>query len=163
MRYSLKNNVKSNIFSMEPPDVTGSSLTLGTAGSRRTVYLLEDNARKLAENNNATSSPSTTNPTTSGTSKNSTIPDNHSPPSTSAGATPESGPATNAASASAPPSTFLMFNRISNVLGGPVDAMGQPLLDNSGSAFSEKQSSEKTKDKKENGKQTAVWYEYGCV
>lgn len=147
---------------MEPPDVTGSSLTLGTAGSRRTVYLLEDNARKLAENNNAAGSPSTTNPTTSGTSNNTSAPGHHSPPSTSAGAPPsESGSA--AAASAAPPSTFLMFNRISNVLGGPIDAMGQPLLDNSGSALSEKQSNDKAKDKKENGKQTAVWYEYGCV
>lgn len=148
---------------MEPPDVTGSSLTLGTAGSRRTVYLLEDNARKLAENNNASNSPSTTNPNTSGTSSNTAVPDNHSPPSSTAGPSSETGQSTAAAAAAPPPSTFLMFNRISNVLGGPVDSMSQPLLDNSGSSFGEKPSSEKSKDKKENGKQTAVWYEYGCV
>lgn len=146
---------------MEPPDVTGSSLTLGTAGSRRTVYLLEDNARKLAENNNAASSASINHPTAS---SHTGLPDNHSMPSTSAGSGSESNPTAAAAAAPPPPpSTFLMFNRISNILGGTVDAMNQPLLDNSGSSTSEKQANDKAKDKKENGKESAVWYEYGCV
>lgn len=141
---------------MEPPDVTGSSLTLGTAGSRRTVYLLEDNARKLAENNNATTSGSINNPTTTAASSSPAAPDNQSPPANASGSAAE--PA-----AAAAPSTFLMFNRISNVLGGPVDSMGQPVLDNSGSTAFVDKNADKSKEKKENGKESAIWYEYGCV
>lgn len=144
--------------SLEPPDVTGSSLTLGTAGSRRTVYLIDDNAAKLTEQKNMTAGSG------GGSASNNNASNNNVTDAT--GGSVESSPPP------PPPSTFLMFNRISNVIGGNVGSAGAGSLSPSHSSNGgEKATSSGTaKDKKKGsedgsggGKETAVWYEYGCV
>lgn len=121
--------------SLEPPDVTGSSLTLGTAGSRRTVYLVDENPK--------ISDPSqTSDPNVSATNNN---------------AQPD--PAQQ-------PSTLLMYNRISNVIGTigseASSSMANSALPNQDTAISS--TDKNLKDKKKNEeRENAVWYEYGCV
>ncbi|XP_053956841.1 girdin isoform X2 [Anastrepha ludens] len=44
-RTDLNNSRRNSVHGLEAPDVTGSSLTLGTAGSRRTVYLIDENQK----------------------------------------------------------------------------------------------------------------------
>lgn len=127
------------VFRLEPPDVTGSSLTLGTAGSRRTVYLIDDNAAKIADPKNVP--PVTTSTTTS----------------------TETTSAKNTSSDSCP-STFLMFNRISNVIGGNItENISSTSAQNNGSTTVPDKKSKETKKGIEDGKETAIWYEYGCV
>lgn len=110
--------------------MTGSSLTLGTAGSRRTVYLIDENTK---------------------------LPDTTQPPD-AAGATPS--PNNSHAHLDQPvPSTLLMYNRISNVIGTiGGEATGSNALPNADNT------SNAPKDKKKNDeRENAVWYEYGCV
>lgn len=103
--------------------MTGSSLTLGTAGSRRTVYLIDDNP-KLSDNSEAAESPS------AATSQLNTTGDSA-------------------------PSTVLMYNRISNVIGTiGADASGSVPAD---------PATDKEKKKRNDERENAVWYEYGCV
>lgn len=121
--------------------MTGSSLTLGTAGSRRTVYLIDE---KLSgsQSNIVTTDP---NPTTS---HNETI----------------SGNSQTTDATTTPPSTFLMYNKISNVYGAAIDggatgsgyASGNSSVDKSGNKEKKKTNEDKSKD-------SAIWYEYGCV
>lgn len=120
--------------SLEPPDVTGSSLTLGTAGSRRTVYLVDEIA-KIPDTSQ------TSDPNTSPTNNNS-----HPDPNQQ-------------------PSTLLMYNRISNVIGtigneasSSVAGSAVPNQDNAISS-----TDKNLKDKKKEERENAIWYEYGCV
>ncbi|XP_037906855.1 girdin isoform X1 [Hermetia illucens] len=61
-REEATNSRRNSMLGLEPPDVTGSSLTLGTAGSRRTVYLIDEN-QKISEtgSNNTSDAPTPTN------------------------------------------------------------------------------------------------------
>lgn len=125
------------MYRLEPPDVTGSSLTLGTAGSRRTVYLIDD---KL--------------PDTSQSAEGSTA-------ATAAAATATTAPSSNSPphpDQPQPPSTVLMYNRISNVIGTiGGDATGSSTI------CSPDNASDKDKKKRTDERENAVWYEYGCV
>lgn len=124
-----------SIFRLEPPDVTGSSLTLGTAGSRKTVYLIDE---KLSASQSNIVNDS--NPTTSHNETNSQIGD------------------------SGTPSTFLMYNKISNVYGTTVDAGAVGSGYTSGNNSVDKGASkDKKKSSEEKNKDSAIWYEYGCV
>lgn len=96
----------------------GSALSLGSVGSRRTVYLSEDDSTPPTISNNQTQGSSTQQP-------------------------PTGGP-------------LLVFNRISTVIGEP-----QTITNNVQPENSKENSTEKKG--KDNGKETAVWYEYGCV
>lgn len=148
---------------LEPPDVTGSSLTLGTAGSRRTVYLIDDNATKLPDTSG------TTNPNNSSSSTNTSAAT--PPPSTDTSATAASTPPINSSVADAnSPSTFLMYNRISNVIGGPLIDSGLAAaavassMPTNGFSSNTSDSNKNAKDKKNiDDKESAIWYEYGCV
>ncbi|KAF7268226.1 hypothetical protein GWI33_018684 [Rhynchophorus ferrugineus] len=102
---------------------SGGALSLGSVGSRRTVYLSEDDTGPVSGE-----TPTTINQNVS-----------NQPP-------------------------LLVYNRISTVIGGDAaqsqlrsvsQKMSQPPEDNTKSAVEEK------KDK--SSKETAIWYEYGCV
>lgn len=139
---------------MEAPDVTGSSLTLGTAGSRRTVYLI-DELQKLPDGSNApaqqssqpqscsTPTPNNTNATT-GSAETQTPQKNDSP------------------------ATFLMYNRINTTIGGASTTSEQsPLLQASGSGAGSvagtPNQDDKAVRKRNEDKSNSIWYEYGCV
>lgn len=125
------------ICRLEPPDVTGSSLTLGTAGSRRTVYLIDE--KLSASQSNIVTDP---NPTTSHNETNS-----------------QTGDTT--------PSTFLMYNKISNVYGTTATAVdgatGSGYSSGNNSVDKSGNNKEKKKTNEEKNKDSAIWYEYGCV
>lgn len=178
---------------MEPPDVTGSSLTLGTAGSRRTVYLLDENASKLSPD---ASKLSTADAPSAKSAAGSSSSGEHSPnadaeaggdnnksggsAATGAGITINSSNHPSAISgdggnsinnnnnnAQPPPSTFLMFNRISNIIGGTVDGLTMDGGHNGsgserGGGTREKKSTP-TAPVAEDAKESAIWYEYGCI
>lgn len=120
-----------NIFSIETPqpDV---SLNLGSAGSRRTVYLVDEN--KITENDGEKSSETptpTNNSTTAGNDQS--------------------------------PSTFLMYNRISTMIGsnGETSTASPPSEQTNGS--NDKKTGREKGGGGKDGKESAVWYEYGCV
>lgn len=112
-------------------------LNLGTAGSRRTVYLVDENAAKMAAD-----------------SQNATTPGTPTPTNETVGGGPENNQ----------PSTFLMYNRISTMIGGDLDTTiasgGQPQTNGSNG---DKSSTNGDRKKNGKGKESAVWYEYGCV
>lgn len=104
-----------------PPDVT-SNLSLGTAGSRRTVYLGEE--KKPGEE-----------PSTSTSNGNVESP------------------------AGAP--TFLMYNKISTTIAGKESPTPSASNGTNGNENQKPKSDKKKNDQK--GRETAIWYEYGCV
>ncbi|KAH8264988.1 hypothetical protein KR038_011417 [Drosophila bunnanda] len=148
-RTDLNNSRRNSVHgSLEAPDVTGSSLTLGTAGSRRTVYLIDEH-QKLPDGSSAQQQPS------SGGSN---------APATAAPAPepPQTPQKTGDTTASSGPATFLMYNRINTTIGGastsgdqspllPVASTSTPLQD------------DKTARKRTEDKSNSIWYEYGCV
>lgn len=139
---------------MEPPDVTGSSLTLGAAGSRRTVYLVDENS-KLPDPNSGSS------PTASATTSNDT--QESAKNNNNATTTSISTPTTTTGSNDQTPSTFLMYNRVSNIIGDPAmigSASASMPLSQETALGGSNSPSNGTNDKK---KPDAVWYEYGCV
>lgn len=105
-----------------PPDVTANAMGgLGDPGSRRTVYLVDEN--KIEES--------------------------------AAEATPDP-PA---------PSTFLMYNKITTNIGGSGGSAGSETNGVNGST-TENQKAKGDNQKKKNdqkNRESAVWYEYGCV
>uniref|UniRef100_A0AAR5PBE8 HOOK N-terminal domain-containing protein n=1 Tax=Dendroctonus ponderosae TaxID=77166 RepID=A0AAR5PBE8_DENPD len=110
------------LFNREPR----SALSLGSVGSRRTVYLSEDDTGSV----------------------------------TPASQTNDANHAAN------PP--LLVYNRISTVIGDPnqVQVSGSPSTQGNAppTTAAEENNSNAPADKKEkNSKETAVWYEYGCV
>lgn len=94
-----KSKKKTDLFNFrryEAADVTGSSLTLAAAGSRRTVYLIDDKLPDSA--NTSTTSAELTSPSpNSSNNRNNASNNNHDQA----------------------PNTILMYNRISNVIGEP--------------------------------------------
>ncbi|XP_059621753.1 girdin [Phlebotomus argentipes] len=126
------------------PDVTVAAL--GTAGSRRTVYLM-DESTKLPE---AAPSPSHSQSSAGGSSgancANSADNGTHQSPGN--------------------PSTLLMYNRISNVIGGDVVSMGGSSgaqMISGDKANHRDSGSKKRPPNEEKDKEPAIWYEYGCV
>lgn len=119
-------------------------MTSAAAGSRRTVYLIDENSK---------------------------LPDGSSPPSDAElhGTNNRTGSTGNINNgnnnnnhADQIPSTFLMYNRISNVIGdttvigngtGGQHSPKSSLADNGNAA----------KDKRTQEEEKAIWYEYGCV
>lgn len=139
------------VCSLEPPDVTGSSLTLGAAGSRRTVYLVDENS-KLPD--------STTGTTASATAATSTDPELNATNNNNNGNNNNNNSTTSTNDQA--PSTLLMYNRISNVIGDPTivgNATSMPLSQETALGNSP---SNGTNDKRKPD-DNAVWYEYGCV
>lgn len=129
-------------------------MTLAAAGSRRTVYLIDENSKLpdsttsttqttdtdlLAINNNRNTS--TPNPTCNHNFDSKTNNNNHT-----------------TTSSEQIPSTFLMYNRISNVIGDP-NVIGN----GSNSQNLSRNSVNDAKDKKRSDEEKAIWYEYGCV
>lgn len=148
------------LLSLEAPDVTGSSLTLGAAGSRRTVYLIDDN-QKIPETADGSGGVGES---TCGSSSSSTA--------TLSGRN-------NAADLQAPissqksenPATFLMYNRISNIIVESSSNLSNE-FSTSGSAINSGNSrdvdanqdeSKLMRNKRGDDKNSSVWYEYGCV
>lgn len=100
--------------------------SLGTAGSRRTVYLGEEN--KSGEE-----------------------------PSTSNGNGKSESPTT--AGATAP--TFLMYNKISTTIAGKESPTPSASNGTNGNENQKSKSDKKKNDQK--NRESAIWYEYGCV
>ncbi|KAL7734079.1 hypothetical protein ACLKA6_011763 [Drosophila palustris] len=123
-RTDLSNSRRNSVHgSLEAPDVTGSSLTLGTAGSRRTVYLIDEHQKLPDGSNSATQqSPqpqSCSTPTPGGNSAASVAAEPQTPQKNDS------------------PATFLMYNRINTTIGGTSTNNDQsPLLQASGSGGS---------------------------
>ncbi|XP_060525405.1 girdin [Cylas formicarius] len=111
-----------SINSKEP----GSALSLGSVGSRRTVYLAEDDVAPVAVPKPAANIPPT----------------------------PSNGP-------------LLVYNRISTVIGEPHIAAQSSPIPQRGKTPEQAETSlpdvAKDEKRKDNPKETAVWYEYGCV
>lgn len=129
---------------LDAPDVTGTSLTSAAAGSRRTVYLIDEISKlpdgsspptesELLVTNNRTGSTSNIN---NGNNNN-----NH---------------------ADQIPSTFLMYNRISNVI-GDTKVIGNGTSGPNSPKNSLADNGNVAKDKRSQEEEKAVWYEYGCV
>lgn len=136
---------------IEPPDVTGSSLTLGTAGSRRTVYLVDENSKIPDPTTQSTESELIA-------SHSHTI-NNRSPQSIGSN---NSNNNNHSMSHDQTPSTFLMYNRISNVIGDPkVTGSTNQQSPNNSILNDNASNGNRGKDKKD--AESHVWYEYGCV
>ncbi|KAH8322816.1 hypothetical protein KR059_007152 [Drosophila kikkawai] len=147
-RTDLNNSRRNSVHgSLEAPDVTGSSLTLGTAGSRRTVYLIDEH-QKLPDG----SSPQQQEQSSTGSSN---------PPATTAPA-PEPPQNTSDTSASSGPATFLMYNRINTTIGGNSTSGDQSPLLPAASTSTPLQDDKATRKRTED-KSNSIWYEYGCV
>ncbi|KAH8408638.1 hypothetical protein KR215_009270 [Drosophila sulfurigaster] len=158
-RTDLSNSRRNSVHgSLEAPDVTGSSLTLGTAGSRRTVYLIDEH-QKLTE---------------AGSNSNATPQQLQQPQATSTPTPSNSGNTANAAAEpqtpqkNESPATFLMYNRINTTIGGAAsnNIDQNPLLQASGSGGSVAGSAnqdDKALRKRNEDKSNSIWYEYGCV
>lgn len=134
---AVRRDHKSNsISNLNTPEAAG-SLHLGTAGSRRTVYLVDDNP-KIPVIESSSTTPGTPTPTNENQSSDTT-------------------------SAAVAPSTFLMYNRISTMYGN--NSEEPTSLQTNGSADNKSTTSERKKNGSGNGKgkESAVWYEYGCV
>ncbi|XP_030569977.1 protein Daple isoform X2 [Drosophila novamexicana] len=131
-RTDLSNSRRNSVHgTLEPPDVTGSSLTLGTAGSRRTVYLIDE---KLPDGSSASAQQSQQ-PQASSTP----TPSNNAAAAAAAAAATGAEPQTPLKNDNQP-STFLMYNRINTTIGGaPANTTTSdqsPLLQASGSGGS---------------------------
>ncbi|XP_060653990.1 protein Daple isoform X2 [Drosophila nasuta] len=157
-RTDLSNSRRNSVHGLEAPDVTGSSLTLGTAGSRRTVYLIDEH-QKLTE---------------AGSNSNATPQQLQQPQATSTPTPSNSGNTANAAAEpqtpqkNESPATFLMYNRINTTIGGAASNNNDqnPLLQASGSGGSVAGSAnqdDKALRKRNEDKSNSIWYEYGCV
>lgn len=136
----IQNCDEFNFRRLEAPDVTGSSLTLAAAGSRRTVYLI-DEISKLPDTASQSDSEIGTNNRNNAKNSNNNTSTNSNNNNNHASAHDQS------------PSTFVMYNRISNVIGevnSPNAVLGENTSNGNGA-----------KDKKTSDDH--VWYEYGCV
>ncbi|XP_068149836.1 LOW QUALITY PROTEIN: girdin [Drosophila tropicalis] len=146
--------------SLEPPDVTGSSLTLGTAGSRRTVYLIDEQgtaSQSAATAPSGSGGSGTTTPTPSNSNNNT------AEPQTPQKSTHIEGNSTGGQTSSPGPSTFLMYNRINTSIAGESTANDHsPLLQPSGGGSVSGQD-DKSLRKRNEDKNNSIWYEYGCV
>ncbi|XP_034481040.1 girdin isoform X2 [Drosophila innubila] len=151
-RTDLSNSRRNSVHGLEAPDVTGSSLTLGTAGSRRTVYLIDEH-QKLPDGSN-----SSTQQSQQPQSCSTPTPGNSAANVTAEPQTPQKNDS---------PATFLMYNRINTTIGGTSTNNDQsPLLQASGSGGSVTGSAnqdDKALRKRNEDKSNSIWYEYGCV
>lgn len=146
---------------MEAPDVTGSSLTLGTAGSRRTVYLI-DELQKLPDGSSASPGQQQTQQSQPQSCSTPTPNNNNNSNANSETQTPQKNDS---------PATFLMYNRINTTIGGTSTTSEQsPLLQASGSgggsvagAGTGTNQDDKAVRKRNEDKSNSIWYEYGCV
>lgn len=132
--------------------MTGSSLTLGAAGSRRTVYLVDENS-KLPDSTTGTSptavaATSTDSETIAANNNNNN--GNNSNNNSTTSATDQA------------PSTLLMYNRISNVINDPKLVGGTASMPLSQETALGNSPSNGTNEKRKPD-DNAVWYEYGCV
>ncbi|KAH8301090.1 hypothetical protein KR018_001331 [Drosophila ironensis] len=162
-RTDLNNSRRNSVHgSLEAPDVTGSSLTLGTAGSRRTVYLIDEH-QKLPDGSSpgtgsggggSGSGSAAAQPQSSGGSGSA---------ATSTTAEPQT-PQKSGESSGGGPATFLMYNRINTTIGGASTSGDQsPLLQASGSVAGTPGPDDKSGRKRTEDKSNSIWYEYGCV
>lgn len=138
---------------------------MGTAGSRRPVYLVEENHTKLPETGKSINSKTINNQ--QNTSATVTV------TTAATGSTPT--PTNNSSSDNSP--SFLMYNRISNIIGGCGDPATTSLTttattnaidddDKNSNGGGSGVSGSATKDKKktdQKNRENAIWYEYGCV
>ncbi|XP_037940477.1 girdin-like [Teleopsis dalmanni] len=151
-RTDLNNSRRNSVHGLEAPDVTGSSLTLGTAGSRRTVYLIDENQKIPDSNSQAQVSP--TNSNTSST----TLGANTAEPQTPTNIHTQNNDN---------PSTFLMYNRINTMIGSnPSDQQNQVqgnTTRESTPTNSTINPDDKLLRKRTDDKNNSIWYEYGCV
>lgn len=145
---------------LDVPDVMENSLTLAAAGSRRTVYLI-DESQKIPENNKhqhiqLVSSATDTGVASSDSSSNSTL-------DASNNLDDKKGEI---------PATFLIYNRInSNVCNSPIhmnnksesscaiDSQDNREQQHHNNSDADNKFSRKRNDDKNN----SIWYEYGCV
>ncbi|XP_030385520.1 girdin isoform X2 [Scaptodrosophila lebanonensis] len=160
-RTDLNNSRRNSVHGLEAPDVTGSSLTLGAAGSRRTVYLIDEHQKLPDGSTNTQKQPQQQQATAN--SSGSTTGTSTPTPGASETQTPQK------ANAAESPGTFLMYNRIINTtIGGSGTSNDQsPLLQASGSGGSVSGSAGQVDDKglrkRNEDKSNSIWYEYGCV
>lgn len=133
-----------------------SVVNLGGAGSRRTVYLVDGNQIK-ADRSPTSSINLGANATTSSEAANS------SPHSTN-GATIASG-ADAAGGATPPATTLLMYNRISNIIAPLSEGSGGGVAQSEkfGSSTGGSQNNSNKGSLEDKEKESAIWYEYGCV
>lgn len=152
-----------------------SVVNLGGAGSRRTVYL--DEALIKADAVVANRSPSNSinlgqqKPAVSGTATSSVSGATGSVPgsmTTTTSAT-NGGSSSSTAGGGDGPTTLLMYNRISNII-SPLTGEGvdnqQQGSDKFGSSSSQNSNSNNNNNKgslEDKEKESAIWYEYGCV
>ncbi|XP_067644456.1 girdin isoform X2 [Eurosta solidaginis] len=129
--------IRQSLQRLQAPDVTGSSLTLGTAGSRRTVYLMDENQKIPETNTNCGEMgvgcrlSTSHSPLNSSVCSSSTTLGGGSGISTSAGFSMSAdigigGGSTCGAEPQTPknenPTTFLMYNRINTTIGSGASA-----------------------------------------
>lgn len=139
---SKKDGIKNSIstLDMSTPDGTN-PLNLGTAGSRRTVYLGDD-LTNGQNNKTSSSSPDTLTPTNE-----------------------------NVNSLESTPSTFLMYNRINTMIGSgnaspehnSLQTSSQQQTNGNDSISNQSQSNDRKKTTNGKSKESTIWYEYGCV
>lgn len=138
-----------------------SVVNLGGAGSRRTVYLDENQIKADAINRSPSNSINVGQPVSGSSSSTAGVAAVAAPATTNGGGS--SGTST------AAPTTLLMYNRISNVIsplssGEGGDNQGQQ---GSGSVSSQNSTTNNNNNKgsglEDKDKESAIWYEYGCV
>lgn len=131
-------------------------VNLGGAGSRRTVYLVDENQLKAdGINRSPTNSINLGNPSTAAAAN-----------SANNSQTNGNGAATTSASASdaGAPTTLLMYNRISNIISPLSEGHQGNSSDKFGSSSTGSQNnSNKGGSMEDKEKESAIWYEYGCV
>lgn len=145
---------------MEAPDVTGSSLTLGAAGSRRTVYLIDEN-QKIPETADGSSGGGGGDGSGSNSSSTATLSGKNNTAEPQTPTSPQK---------SENPATFLMYNRINNIIGGNStnlsgnEASLPPTLTGTSRDVEDHQDENKLlRNKRPEDKNNSIWYEYGCV
>lgn len=191
-RTDLNSSRRNSVHGLEAPDVTGSSLTLGTAGSRRTVYLIDEH-QKIPETNSSCSgvggsgemlnSHSTMNSSACSTSTTLTGADTVGDLYMSADMSIDGAgvgiaePQTPSNLSSVPkndnPTTFLMYNRINTTIGNassecnmPAGTSRDPILTSNNSTpvtTTNVVQDDKSLRKRTDDKSNSIWYEYGCV
>ncbi|XP_011210779.2 girdin isoform X1 [Bactrocera dorsalis] len=191
-RTDLNSSRRNSVHGLEAPDVTGSSLTLGTAGSRRTVYLIDEH-QKIPETNSTcsevgdsgemsnshcalNSSACSTSTTLTGAG---TLGDAYMSADMGVGGTGVgiAEPQTPSNLSSVPnndnPTTFLMYNRINTTIGNTNSECNMPPGTSRDSTITSNNSTpvtstnatqdDKSLRKRTDDKSNSIWYEYGCV
>ncbi|SPP76206.1 girdin isoform X1 [Drosophila guanche] len=165
-RTDLNNSRRNSVHgSLEAPDVTGSSLTLGTAGSRRTVYLIDEH-QKLPDGSNSSPGSNAQQQQSASTS----IASDGTPTPKAEPQTPQKNNENNSNISSPGPATFLMYNRINTTIGGVSTTTDQnPLVtteasgSGGGNVSVTPTQDDKSGRKRSEDKSNSIWYEYGCV